>query len=277
MGDTVTLDRLGGVAILAINRPERMNAINAATGELLERGFVEAATDPTVRVIVLTGAGDRAFCAGADAERLQDLSGAAAPARQLRAPGEPSVLDVFETSPPGIRTRYTLPLLTPKPVIAAINGACAGVGLALAVACDIRFASSTAAFASAFARRGLTAEAGLAWTLPRLVGHGAAADILLSARKFGADEAHAMGLVNRVEEPAALLPAAMAYAKDLTENCSPRSLRTIKQQLSASASQSIEAAMALSWEFMLTSLESADFREGVDAFRDGRKPTFSGE
>ena len=274
MAETLTLDRIGGVAVLTINRPERMNAINAATGELLELRFVEAANDPKVRVIVITGAGDRAFCAGADVERLQDLSGSESPGRQLRAPGEPGVLDAFSTSPPGVRTRYTLPLLTSKPVIAAINGACAGVGLALAVACDVRMTSRNAVFASAFSRRGLTAEAGLAWTLPRLVGQGAAADILLSARKISADEALAIGLVNRIAEPADLMSVAMAYATDLAENCSPRSLQVIKQQLAASATQSFEAAMALSWHSMIDSLASDDFREGVAAVVEKRAPRF---
>src|SRR5262249_50124568 len=150
--------------------------------------------DPDVRVIVVTGAG-RGFCAGADMGALQEVGKGAS----FGGSGKPQ----------------TFPLTIAKPIIAAVNGACAGLGLVHAPLCDLRFAAAGAKFTTAFVRRGLVAEHSISWTLPRLVGQANALDLLLSGRVFLAEEAAAIGLVNRVVEPAALLDTTLAYARDL--------------------------------------------------------------
>jgi enoyl-CoA hydratase/carnithine racemase len=166
--------------------------------------------------------------------------------------------------------------LIPKPIIAAINGAAAGIGFIQAVCCDLRFASSTAKFTTAFARRGLPAENSLSWLLPRLVGVGNATDLLLSARVVLADEALAMGLVNRVVAPDDLVAAALEYARDLATNCSPLSMATIKQQILTDLERTSEESR---FQAIVTVSELAaapDFEEGVMSFQERRAPTFAG-
>lgn len=270
----VLCDIKDGVALVTLNRPERLNAMGAVMGEQFDRIMVDVGVDDAVRAVVLTGSG-KGFCAGADMDRLQGM-----------ADGER--LDSFPAGTPNPaydrlaeasvfnRSRYALPSALPKPVIAAINGACAGVGLALAVTCDVRFASAGALFTAAFPRRGLTAESGLAFTLPALIGQGAASDLLLSGRKILADEAQGMGLVNRVLEPDQLLDHAMAYARDIAQNVSPRSTRVIKRQLWMARSQSYAEAMTTAFGEVVASLASEDFREGVAHYKEKRPPRFTG-
>src|SRR6202007_432378 len=154
----------------------------------------------------------KGFCAGADMQQLQQLSGASAAA--VGANGRARVE----------RRPQTFPLSIPKPIIAAVNGACAGIGLVQALMCDIRFAARGAKFTTAFARRGLVAEHGISWILPRLIGPARALDLLLSGRVLLAEEAAELGLVNRTVEPAQLLDLATAYARDLARNRSPSSM-----------------------------------------------------
>src|SRR6202007_1348651 len=161
----------------------------------------------------------KGFCAGADMQQLQQLSGASAAA--VGANGRARVE----------RRPQTTPLTVPKPIIAAINGPCAGIGLVQALMCDIRFAAEGAKLTTAFARRGLVAEHGSSWMLPRLIGPARALDLLLSGRVVLAEEALAMGLVNRVLERDALVSAVMDYAKDLAANCSPSAMAAIKHQV----------------------------------------------
>ena len=187
MSDTADLclyEVADGVAVVSFNRPERNNGM---TGEMELRYLQllgQAAADPAVRAIVVTGVG-RAFCPGADLGRE-------------RVPGEEPL--------PNTHIPVTLAMSIDKPIVAAINGACAGVGVAHSLFCDVRFAAAGAKFTTAFARRGLIAEYGLAWILPRVAGRGTALDLLLSARVFSAEEALQMGLVQRVCPPDQLLP-----------------------------------------------------------------------
>lgn len=271
--DTVLCEIDEGVALVTLNRPDRLNAVSAEMGDRLDAVMAAVGTDPEVRVVVLTGAG-RGFCAGADLQRLSALAGGARSVR--RAPDDPS--PVFDTldAPVHQRSRYLVPTAMPKPVIAAINGPAAGVGLALACACDIRFGSPETMFAAVFARRGLTAEAGLAYTLPALVGQGNAADILFSGRKVHAEEARAMGLLNAVVPSADLLAHALAYAADIARNVSPLSSRAIKRQLMAARGQSFAEAVRQAYDEVTTSLASEDFQEGVAAARERRPPRFTG-
>ena len=212
--EVVQMQLDGGVAVLTLNRPDRLNAWTAemehAYFELLE----QCAQDEAVRVIVVTGAG-RGFCAGADMQALQAI-------------GEDGLQDGVETH---ARREQIFPLSIPKPIIAAINGACAGLGLVQALMCDVRFAAEGAKLTTAFARRGLVAEHGISWMLPRLVGPARALDLLLSGRVVLAEEAYELGLVNRVLAPDTLLDATLDYAHDLVVNCSPSSMATIKRQV----------------------------------------------
>jgi enoyl-CoA hydratase/carnithine racemase len=162
----------------------------------------------------------------------------------------------------------------PKPVVAAINGACAGLGLVHACACDIRFAAAGAKFTTAFSRRGLVAEHGLSWTLPRIVGPGRALDLLMSGRVVLAEEALEMGLVQRVLPPDELLDATVAYADELATLSAPSSMKAIKHQVWSHLSMSVEEALADSNELMVASLREPDFKEGVASFLEKRPPAF---
>ncbi|MDB5430151.1 MAG: enoyl-CoA hydratase/isomerase [Caulobacter sp.] len=277
MAEFVSFEVCQGVAVITLNRPDRLNAIGREMGAQYDAIITRVGPDPAVRAIVLTGAG-RAFCAGADLERLDELAETKGAALNAPLPGQSDpIYDVFTDAPVEIRARYLSPMACPQPVIAAVNGACAGLGLVLATACDIRFAASTALFAASFSRRGLVAETGLAYTLPRLVGEGAAADILLSGRKVGAEEAGRIGLVNAILEPELLLEHALAYARELAEEVSPRSARIIKRQLRLARSQSFRESVDAARAEVLQALASDDFIEGLNAFKGKRPPAFTGD
>lgn len=252
---TVLYSVADGVATITLNRPEKLNAWNREMGVAYADALDRAAAEPEVRAIVVTGAG-RGFCSGADISLLESIGGGAAVVGDER------------------RVLPTQPLNIPKPVIAAVNGACAGLGLVIALACDIRFASAGAKFTAAFSRRGLIAEYGSSWLLPRLVGTARALDILLSSRVFLAEEAVEMGLVNRVAPAADMLGAAIAYATDLAQNCPPGALAVIKGQVYRHADATFEAALDDSTRLMEESLTTDDFREGVAAFVEQRRPNF---
>jgi enoyl-CoA hydratase/carnithine racemase len=168
------------------------------------------------------------------------------------------------------------PALT-KPVIAAINGPVVGLGLVITLYCDLRFASDAARFSTAFARRGLVAEYGMAWMLPRLVGHANALDLLFSARMIDAAEALRMGLVNQVYPQEAFHEKVLGYALDLASNVSPRSLRVIKRQVYDAMFQTLAESFEISEQEMLASLKSEDFKEGVAHFVEKRPPVFTGK
>jgi len=164
----------------------------------------------------------------------------------------------------------------PKPIIAAINGACAGLGLVMALYADVRFASDTAKFTTAFSRRGLIAEHGISWLLPRLVGMANAADLLFSARTFLAPEAGAMGLVNRVIPHERFEDEVMAYARMLATEVSPRSLREMKREIWNAQFQGLGEAIDAANADMVGSFVSEDFKEGVAHFVEKRSPSFTG-
>jgi enoyl-CoA hydratase/carnithine racemase len=275
MTDLVRLEVEQGVALVTLNRPDHMNAINTPMGEALDAAMVDAALDPSVRVIVITGAGERAFCAGADMQRLEGLKDGAESLSTAPAPGA-RPLERLTSAPAHLRTRYTAPMAVDQPVIAAINGACAGIGLTLAANCDLRFASRKALFAASFALRGLTAEGGLAKSLAALVGRGAAADMLLSGRKVQAEEAFSLGLADRLFEPEDLVDRTLDYARAIARDASPRSTRVIKRQLQAAQDQTFEGALMRSREETEASILSEDFREGVTSFKERRPPQFVG-
>jgi enoyl-CoA hydratase/carnithine racemase len=272
----VTWTLLDRVALVTLNRPDRLNAIGNEMGRLFDRVMVEVALDDRVRAVVLTGAG-RAFCAGADMERLTGFidtgTGPKLPERG-KAQGRYKALEAI--APPEVLNRYSAPQAIPKPVIAAVNGPCAGIGLAIAVMADVRFASTNAYFLAPFAKRGLVAETGLASSLPALVGFAAAADMLLSARKVFADEAMRIGLVQQLCSPETMLDAALAYADEMARTTSPRTAAIIKRQLWRARTCGFADALAESMEETRACMKSEDFLEGVAHFREKRPPQFTG-
>jgi enoyl-CoA hydratase/carnithine racemase len=177
---------------------------------------------------------------------------------------------------PDFRLRYSYLHAIPKPIIASINGPAAGLGLILALHCDIRFASETARFSTAFARRGLIAEHGISWLLPRIVGLPNALELLFSARLLDASEALEMGLVNRLFPAETLMDRVMAYAAELADHVSPRSLRVMKSQAYEAQFQSLVEATETADAALVESLQSEDFAEGVAHFLEKRPPSFTG-
>jgi enoyl-CoA hydratase/carnithine racemase len=274
--DEILYDVSDRIATITMNRPDRLNAYTPSMGEQMRAAMRRATDDPGVRVIVLTGAG-KGFCAGADMNNLNTISsrgrsqgeGGNAAEAAAGAPFDPN-------SSPDFQTQHSYFPAVPKPVLAAINGACAGLGMVYALYCDMRFASREARFTTAFARRGLIAEHGISWTLARVAGHAAALDLLMSARKFDADEALKLGVVDRVLPGEQLMDAVRAYAADLAANVSPRSMGVIKRQLWEVGQVPLRQAIEIGNREMLGSFASDDFREGVAHFVEKRPAAFTG-
>lgn len=272
MYSQITVTRAGRherIAIVTMNRPEKLNALTKVMEAELRDAMEAVDRDDTVRVVVLTGAG-KGFCAGMDINELEVL-----PPGDIRAAQWMRPFDMNRRA--DYQTRYGYFPAMRKPVIAAINGAAAGLGLVFALYSDMRFASSGAAFSTAFARRGLIAEHGISWLLPRVVGAGHAADLLYSARKVLADEALRMGLVDRVFEGDALMAQTLDYADDLAENVSPRSIRVMKHQLWEVPFQTLAEATREANAAMFESIRSEDFAEGVAHFLERRPARFTGK
>lgn len=262
--DVVLYERLdSGVAVVTLNRPERMNAWGGGLAGAFYRCIDRAEADPDVRVIVLTANG-RAFCAGADMGDLDTIGGASE-----STGGEQADMSKLV----GERHPYFLTELR-KPVVVAINGACAGIGLTHALMCDVRFAAAGAKFTTAFSRRGLIAEYGISWILPRVAGWSASLELLLSGRTFLAEEAKELGLVSDVFAPDELLPRALAYAEDMATRCAPSSLAVIKRQLYDDVLRNVHDASADAEKLMHESMQRPDFIEGITAFFEKRPPNF---
>ncbi|MDA8046638.1 MAG: enoyl-CoA hydratase-related protein [Actinomycetota bacterium] len=244
-----------GVLLLTLNRPERNNAWTIEMEHEYFEALAQAAADAEVRAIVVTGTG-KSFCPGLDMQILAESG----------ATGKPL------TDQP--RRPMTFARSVPKPVIAAINGACAGIGMVQACSADLRFVARGAKLATSFARRGLPAENALAWILPRLVGTGAAMDLLLSGRTLQAEEAAGIGLAERLCEPETVVADAIEYAKDLAAHCSPRAMAAIKRQVwqdwEGTAEQSRQTSLAL-----MEALRS-EMKEGSASFVEKRPPAFPG-
>ncbi|KQP13079.1 enoyl-CoA hydratase-related protein [Pseudorhodoferax sp. Leaf267] len=243
------------VAVLRFERPERMNAWTPTLETELRQALAQAERDDAVRCIVLTGAG-RAFCAGMDMEVLRGAG---------ERPGGPLAEG----------ERYAYLDLIDKPLVAAINGAAAGVGLCLALYCDLRFVAAGAKLTAPYARRGLAAEHGIAWLLPRLVGPMHAADLLLSGRTLLADEADRMGLARQLPAEG-FLDAVLERARELANATSPRSVRVMKRQLREARTQTLGEATRLADREIAACRGTDDFREGVQHFLDKRAPHFTG-
>ena len=255
MGEVLTM-RDGGVLTIALNRPEVYNAFNAALHAAL-RSALEQAADPEVRAVVLTGAG-KGFCAGQDLKEFQEMP--------------ESIQERLEhTYHPNIRLIRGLE----KPVIAAVNGACAGAGLSLAAACDIRIASDTATFVPGFIGIGLVPDSGGTWFLHRLLGFARAFEWMTSNRRLTAAEAHAWGLVSEVVEADSFAARATELASFYAE-LPTRAVGMTKRLFEHAYTATLEEQLALEAQFQQEATGSADFAEGVAAFLEKRPPRFSG-
>ncbi len=258
------------VAVITMNRPEALNAFTNRMLAEIRHALAAAEADPAVVGIVLTGAG-RGFCPGMDMNALDNMSSGDAQTEDLShlnaQPGDPQMGENFEVT-------FTYIQAVRKPVIAAINGACAGLGMAIATLTDLRIVERQAKFSTAFAQRGLIAEHGMSWTLPRLIGSGNALDKLWSARRFDGAEAHRLGLAERLVETGEACSTAREYIIQLAENSSPTSIQVIKAQVHRHLNMPLGEAMHETNEWMATSLKREDFREGVRSFIEKRPPDF---
>jgi enoyl-CoA hydratase/carnithine racemase len=273
------------VLTLTLNRPDRLNAWTHRMESEFRQAVEAAQADERVRAIVVTGAG-RGFCAGADMDILEAGAAGAGEAggtggtAGVAAEGQPTA---EAPSPAPVQTgieanyawRFSYLLRVRKPVFAAINGPIAGIGLCMAVFCDFRYMAEGQKLTTAFAKRGLIAEHGISWMLPRLLGPTNALDLLLSARTVVTSEAAALGLVKSLPAEG-FLAQVQAMAREMTRSASPRSIGVIKQQVYDSLFQDLDTAWRRADEEMQASFASDDFREGVAHFLEKRAPAFIG-
>lgn len=251
-------ERRGPLAIIRLNRPHALNALTYAMIGEIERMALQAEADPEVVAIALTGEG-RGFCAGVDMSVLTASTQGAAPRDDGRA--NPALFSFL--------TRIS------KPVIAAVNGVAAGGGFVLAMMADLRFVAEEASLITVFSRRGLIAEHGTSWLLPRMIGLSAALDLLMSSRRVDGAEALRLGLADRLLPGADLLPAVEAYVADLAATVSPTALAVIKAQVRRHLAQPFDEAARESAALMATALAHPDATEGAASFIARRPPRFA--
>jgi len=269
--ETVLYDVADRICTITLNRPDKLNAWTRQMHVDLRDAMQNAGSDPDVRAIILTGAG-RGFCAGADMSGLQAIGAGAAIDRSSKSASDLSGGSTLAE----FRMPYSYFPAIPKFIIAAINGPAAGLGFVIPLYADLRFAAESAVFTTAFAQRGLIAEHGISWLLPRIVGLPAALDLLCSARKFRAPEALALGLVSRVIGDDKLMAETRAYARLLADTVSPRSVAVMKRQIWEAEFQSLAEATVQANHEMELSFHTADFKEGVAHFLEKRAARFIG-
>lgn len=255
----LSIDTTDGVRTITLNRPERLNAVNPRLASELPRAVQDAAADDAVRVVVITGAG-RGFCAGLDL-------------------GEPVQLGTtrHEQLDPYQWVGRWVQAITQceKPVVAAINGPCAGAGFGLALACDLRLLAASATCTAGYVRRGLSPDAGVTWWLPRLIGHARAADIILTGRDVRPEEAAQIGLVSAVYADDEFAAAVSAYARALAAG-PPLAFAHTKRLLLNSPDATLDAQLRDELAAIKQCFASADVREAMIAFKEKRAPVFHG-
>jgi enoyl-CoA hydratase/carnithine racemase len=269
MYDQILYEVEDPIATITLNRPERLNAMTTRMEGEIKHAVARAEADPAVVAIVVTGAG-RGFCAGADLGGLRNIGEGRAMDEGTELEADPGDATIGES----FRGPWAYLLSVRKPIVAAINGPAAGLGLAAALLCDVRFASERATFTTAFSRRGLVAEWGIGWVLPRLVGTAHALELLWSARVFDAAEADRVGLVNRVLPHDELLPFTRSWVEELAKHSSPTSLAIMKRQVYTSLTRELGPSMQEAIRLMLESFSRPDFKEGVASFLEKRPPKF---
>jgi len=260
MADLVLSERRGPAAVITLNRPEALNAFPMSMVRDLQHHVEAASADPEVVGMVITGAG-RGFSAGLDMSTLTNISNTGSSARDVPA----------ERELPGL---FSFLVQQPKPIIGAINGVAAGGGFVLALKCDIRFASTNASFLSIFSKRGLIAEHGTTWLLPKQIGTAAALDLLWSSRKVDAAEALQLGLVQRVVAPERLVDEAVEYIVMLAETVSPASMADTKRLVYEGAGQEMELAFTEADNATWAAMDRPDPAEGAASFVEKRPPRF---
>ena len=257
------------VATITLNRPDVLNAWTDRMGAEVRHAVYQAERDPAVVGVVITGAG-RGFCAGADMQTLSSI-------RDGNRPGgdfSDVAVELEEPVPPDFAGEFTYLLAVRKPIVAAINGPIAGMAVPIALCCDLRFMAADAPLVTAFSQRGLIAEWGIGWLLPRLVGTGHALDLLFSSRRIRGTEAAAMGLVNAALPAEEVLGHSRRYIQELAQTCSPTSLAVMKRQVYEQLTDSLGPAEREARRLMLESFGRPDFKEGVNSFLEKRPPRF---
>ena len=258
------------VALITLNRPASLNGWTNRMGIEVRHAVACADADPAVVGTVITGAG-RAFCAGADMNMLSDISAGSTKSDpiddSLRFEWDPPLPADFDGG-------YTWLLGTQKPVVAAINGAVAGMAVPIAMCCDVRFMAEDAPLLVAFPQRGLIAEWGVGWLMSKVAGSGAALDVIMSSRKVRGAEAERMGIVHEAMPADEVLEHSLAYVRDLAERCSPASMAVIKRQVNEHTHRGLAEAEAEAQRLMVESFERPDFKEGVQSFLQKRPPAF---
>ncbi len=256
MYKNLILEKEAGLAILYVNRPQALNALNSETLQELKKAVLQVKEDTDIEVLIITGAGDKAFVAGADISYMQNLS--AVEGRYFGILGQ----DVF-------RTIESLE----KPVIAAVNGFALGGGCELALACDIRLASEKARFGQPEVGLGITPGFGGTQRLPRIIGEGRAKELIYSASTINAEDAYRIGLVNHVYPADALLDEARKLANKITANA-PLAVRFAKSAMNNGMQTDIDTAMSIEADLFGICFSTDDQKEGMNAFVNKRKPDF---
>ena len=258
------------VATITLSRPDQLNALTTRMLAEFRHALSAAERDEHVVGIILTGAG-RGFCSGMDMNSLDGMASGDAQREDLSEfdaeLGDPALGENFQLA-------HSALMSVRKPILTAINGPCAGLGFVIAMLTDMRFVERQAKFTTAFSQRGLIAEAGASWILPRLIGPGRTLDILWSARKFEGEEAQRLGIAERLCETGASLTDATEYLKELAATVAPKSLQVMKAQVYRHLNMQLGESLAESNELMHESLGRDEFKEGVRSFLERRPPNF---